>query len=219
MTLIGGQPRQVRVDARSGARWPASSLDPLRRRAGAQARERRLRPRQARSARTGDIRLREPATCSTASTTLRESWSCWRGGSRPVFLRDVAAVNDGGEEPSHYVRYHSRPARRFPGGHDRGRQAQRRQRHRRGAIASRRSVETLRGLRASRRRAVAVTRNYGETAAEKSNELLFHMLLAVISVTRPDLAHARPARAVVVLIAIPVTLALTLSSFYLLATR
>jgi len=28
-----------------------------------------------------------------------------------------------------------------------------------------------------------VTRNYGETAAEKSNELLFHMLLAVISVS------------------------------------
>ena len=30
---------------------------------------------------------------------------------------------------------------------------------------------------------VAVTRNYGETAAEKSNELLFHMLIAVISVS------------------------------------
>jgi len=28
-----------------------------------------------------------------------------------------------------------------------------------------------------------VTRNYGETAAEKSNELLLHMLVAVLSVS------------------------------------
>ena len=29
---------------------------------------------------------------------------------------------------------------------------------------------------------MTITRNYGDTATEKSNELLFHMLLAVISV-------------------------------------
>ena len=41
---------------------------------------------------------------------------------------------------------------------------------------------------------VTVTRNYGETAAQKSNELLWHMFLAVVSVVDPDLARARPAR-------------------------
>ena len=30
---------------------------------------------------------------------------------------------------------------------------------------------------------VAITRNYGETAGEKSNELLFHMLIAIVSVS------------------------------------
>ena len=34
---------------------------------------------------------------------------------------------------------------------------------------------------------LSITRNYGETAAEKSNELLFHMLIAVISVSGADL--------------------------------
>ena len=31
-----------------------------------------------------------------------------------------------------------------------------------------------------------VTRNYGQTADEKSNELLFHMLIAVVAVTSFD---------------------------------
>ena len=30
---------------------------------------------------------------------------------------------------------------------------------------------------------MSVTRDYGETAAEKSNELLWHMLIAVLSVS------------------------------------
>jgi hypothetical protein len=30
---------------------------------------------------------------------------------------------------------------------------------------------------------IAITRNYGETAADKSNELLWHMFLAVVSVS------------------------------------
>ena len=60
---------------------------------------------------------------------------------------------------------------------------------------------------------VTVTRNYGETAAEKSNELLYHMVLAVVSVSAAHRARARRREAVVVLIAIPVTLALTLFVF------
>jgi multidrug efflux pump subunit AcrB len=62
---------------------------------------------------------------------------------------------------------------------------------------------------------VEVTRNYGETAADKSNELLWHMLLAVISVSVADLARARAPRGRWSLVAIPVTLALTLFVFYL----
>ncbi len=44
-------------------------------------------------------------------------------------------------------------------------------------------VETSRGYLLPRDVHVSITRNYGETAAEKSNELLWHMFLAVVSVS------------------------------------
>lgn len=62
---------------------------------------------------------------------------------------------------------------------------------------------------------VTVTRNYGETAAEKSNELLYHMLIAVFSVTLLIMFALGKREAGVVAIAVPVTLALTLLVFYL----
>jgi multidrug efflux pump subunit AcrB len=62
---------------------------------------------------------------------------------------------------------------------------------------------------------LTVTRDYGETAAEKSNELLWHMLLAVLSVSALIWLVLGRREAAVVLIAIPITLALTLFVFYL----
>ncbi|MBI5240972.1 MAG: efflux RND transporter permease subunit [Elusimicrobia bacterium] len=62
---------------------------------------------------------------------------------------------------------------------------------------------------------LAVTRNYGETAKEKSDELLWHMLLATVSVTVLIALALGWREAVVVAIAIPVTLALTLLIYYL----
>ena len=59
-----------------------------------------------------------------------------------------------------------------------------------------------------------VTRNYGQTATEKSNELLFHMGIAVIGVTLLIALVLGWKEAGIVAIAIPVTLALTLASFY-----
>jgi multidrug efflux pump subunit AcrB len=61
-----------------------------------------------------------------------------------------------------------------------------------------------------------VTRHYGETAAEKSNELLFHMALAVIGVSLLILFLLGWRESLIVAIAIPSTLALTLLVFYLL---
>lgn len=60
-----------------------------------------------------------------------------------------------------------------------------------------------------------VTRNYGETAREKSNELLYHMFLATVSVTILIGLLLGVREALVVLVAIPVTLALTLLVYYL----
>src|SRR4029079_10138771 len=62
---------------------------------------------------------------------------------------------------------------------------------------------------------LSITRNYGESAAEKSNELLFHMLIAVIAVSVLIWLTLGRREAVIVFISIPVTLALTLATFYL----
>ena len=62
---------------------------------------------------------------------------------------------------------------------------------------------------------VTITRNYGETAKEKSNELLLHMFIAVFSVTILIWLTLGRREAGVVALAIPVTLALTLAVFYL----
>jgi multidrug efflux pump subunit AcrB len=61
---------------------------------------------------------------------------------------------------------------------------------------------------------VEITRDYGHTATEKSNELLFHMGIAVISVTLLIALSLGWRESLVVAVAIPVTLALTLSAFY-----
>ena len=61
---------------------------------------------------------------------------------------------------------------------------------------------------------VVVTRNYGETASEKSNELLLHMMIAILSVSLLIWLALGLREAGIVATAIPVTLALTLAVFY-----
>lgn len=61
-----------------------------------------------------------------------------------------------------------------------------------------------------------ITRNYGETADEKSNELLFHMSIAVVAVTILMALALGLRESGVVAIAIPMTLSLTLAGFYFL---
>jgi multidrug efflux pump subunit AcrB len=76
-------------------------------------------------------------------------------------------------------------------------------------------LESLRGVVVPTELEMTITGNYGETAAEKSNGLLWHMLLAVLSVSGLIWLALGRREAAVVLIAIPVTLALTLFTFYL----
>jgi multidrug efflux pump subunit AcrB len=76
-------------------------------------------------------------------------------------------------------------------------------------------VDTLKGRIIPSDVQVTITRNYGQTAEEKSNELLFHMGLAVIAVSVLILLALGWREAGVVAIAIPCTLALTLLVFYL----
>jgi multidrug efflux pump subunit AcrB len=62
---------------------------------------------------------------------------------------------------------------------------------------------------------LSISRDYGQTAADKSNELLLHMGIAVFGVTLLILFFLGWRESVVVLLAIPATLALTLLVFYL----
>ena len=110
-------------------------------------------------------------------------------GDRPIFLRNVADVADGGEEPTQYVRYSAGQGFR-PGGHHRDCQAQGHQRG--GGRGERAEAAWSRSRARSSPRTCrwTITRHYGETAAEKSNELLFHMLIAVVSVSILIAHHA-----------------------------
>ena len=76
-------------------------------------------------------------------------------------------------------------------------------------------VDALRGRLLPASVEATVTRNYGETAGEKSNELIEHLLIATLSVIALILVGMGWRSALVVGVAVPVTLALTLLLTYL----
>ncbi len=63
---------------------------------------------------------------------------------------------------------------------------------------------------------LSITRDYGETAGEKAQELILHLLIATLSVTALIWLFLGWREALVVLVAVPVTLALTLFVYYAL---
>ncbi len=134
-------------------------------------------------------------------------------GQKPVYLRDVAQVTDGGEEPVEYVDYAAHgsfhPAVTIAVSKRKGTNAIEVARN----VLDR--VEGLKGRVVPSDVQMTITRHYGETAAEKSNELLLHMLIAVISVSVLIWLVLGLRESLIVFIAIPVTLALTLTVFYL----
>ena len=146
---------------------------------------------------------------------------------RPVYLRDVATISDGPAEPDQYVFLGHGPQ----AGSDKNLVGQAKMgvmpavtltiAKRKGSNAITVAeevlgrVEEMKGVVIPDNIHVTVTRNYGETAKEKSDELLFHMFIAIFSVSALlwfALGHRESG---VVAVAIPVTLALTLAVFYL----
>ena len=146
--------------------------------------------------------------------------------NRPVYLEDIASVRDGVAEPKDYVFFGLGPAaatRGLKGNPNRDYPAVTVSvAKRKGANATwvaedlLKKVEFLKGKVIPSDVQVTVTRNYGETAKEKNNELLFHMFLAAISVTILIALFMGWRAGTVAAIAIPVTLALTMLIFYLI---
>ncbi|OIN99753.1 MAG: hypothetical protein AUJ51_12195 [Elusimicrobia bacterium CG1_02_56_21] len=138
----------------------------------------------------------------------------------PVKLSDVASIKDGPDEDEHSVTMLQGPASSVKA-------AGQRQAvtlsvaKRRGANATEVSravlakAEVMKGHEIPDGINITVTRNYGETAKAKSDELIYHMLLATLSVTLLIALTLGLREAAVVLVAIPVTLALTMLVYYL----
>ena len=76
-------------------------------------------------------------------------------------------------------------------------------------------VERIRGELLPEEVTVAVTRDYGETAKEKSDELILHLIVATVSVVILMAIFLGFRASLIVGVAVPVTLALTLLIYYL----
>lgn len=77
-------------------------------------------------------------------------------------------------------------------------------------------IEILRNRLVPESLNITITRNYGETADEKANELLFHLGLATISIVFLVILVIGWREGIVVLVVIPTTILLTLFASYIL---
>ncbi|MGC8794499.1 MAG: efflux RND transporter permease subunit [Bryobacteraceae bacterium] len=208
--IVGGQRRQIRVIL-DGARLTAYGMTSLEVYQALGAANRRLssgafaQGNREFLLETGDF-LRSAADVAGVVVGV--------ANQKPVYVRDVARVEDGGEEPSQYVHYAGRDGVFHPAVTI---AVSKRKATNAITVANRvlRRVEALRGSVIPPGVELSITRHYGETAAEKSNELLLHMLIAVISVSLLIGVALGRRESLIVFIAIPVTLALTLAVFYL----
>ncbi len=215
VTLIGGQRREIRVTL-DAASLAAHNLSPLQV-AGALGLANRRLPSGTFASGNREYQLEAGEFLRTADDVRNVVAGV--AGDRPVFVRDVATVTDGGEEPAAYVRMlrvtspgsarEFDPAVTIAVAKRKGANAV--------DVASRvlQRVELLKGRVIPGDVRVDITRQYGETAAEKSDELLWHMLIAVISVSVLVAITLGLRESLIVFLAIPVTLALTLAVFYL----
>ena len=209
VALIGGERREIRIILNQ-ARLSAYNLSPLQVTAALGLSNRQVPSGQFAS---GNRQfLMETGKFLRTADDVRNVVAGVANG-KAIFVRDIAEVSDGGEEPSQYVRYSegkgSFPAVTIAVSKRKGTNA---------VIVAENVLSRLQRLRGNVIPSdveMTVTRNYGDTAKEKSNELLYHMLIAVISVSVLIAITLGFRESLIVFIAIPVTLALTLTVFYL----
>ena len=209
--IIGGQRRQVRVefDESRLAAYDLSALDVAQRLRAAN----RTLPTGAFDAANQRVLVETGRFLTDAGDV--EGVVVGTADGRPIYVRDVATVRDGGEEPVRYVRFASKESRSFQSAVTLAVSK------RRGANAidvSTRVLERFERLRAQLAPAdihVAITRHYGRTAAEKSNELLGHMITATVAVSLLIWLTLGFRESWIVFLAIPTTLFPTLACFYL----
>jgi multidrug efflux pump subunit AcrB len=234
--IIGGQRRQLRVTLDAG-KMAAYNVAPAQLMPALDQSNRQLQ--------SGSFSARNREFLVETGGFLHSSEDVGRVvvgvfNNRPVYLRDVGTIEDGPEEASNYVLFGAGPAARykeinpptnsgryaslrFPGANESApypavtlsiakRKGTNAIKIAQGVIEK---VDRLKGNLIPGDVHITTTRNYGETAREKSNELLFHMMIAILSVSALIWLTIGLRESGIVAIAIPVTLALTLAVFYL----
>ncbi len=138
---------------------------------------------------------------------------------RPVYVKDVAKVAVGAEQTGHQVWTFERTS---AGGLQRLPAVTLAFAKRKGANAVTVADDLLQHLKLVQGRlvpsdlSVTVTRDYGATATEKANELLFHLALATVSIVALITLAIGWREGVVVLVVIPTTILLTLFAAWLM---
>ncbi|MFZ1087564.1 MAG: efflux RND transporter permease subunit [Terracidiphilus sp.] len=218
--IIGGLPRTMRIEL-STAKLNAYGLSPMAIAGHLQAANASV---QAGSFAENNSEIRVDAGNLFTRREDLEAVVVAVDHGRPVYLRDVAdKIEDGPADPANYVLFGTSNA--SAGAHQAPQQypavtitvAKRK-----GANATdisntvMKRVHEMQGVTIPADVTITTTRNYGETAKAKSDELLEHLLLATLSVTFLVALFLGWRESGVVLLAIPVTLALTMSVFYLM---
>ncbi|MBF0398112.1 MAG: efflux RND transporter permease subunit [Desulfobacterales bacterium] len=137
---------------------------------------------------------------------------------RPVYLRDISEIKDTFSDPDQYVFFGMGPS-----GNEKNISTAvtltvaKRKGTNAITVANNvlKRIENIKGTVIPSNINVEVTRNYGETAKEKSDELLLHMFIAIVSVIILIFFTLGFRESGIVAFAIPVTLALTLAVFFL----
>jgi multidrug efflux pump subunit AcrB len=214
-TLIGGERRQLRVllDPAKLASRQLSAADVVPRLQSAN--------RQLIAAPLTDHNREVLLQTGSFLTSAKDAGNVVVGmhGEKPVYLRDVATIVDGPEEPSQYVFFGAGAAHSAASDEQPAVTLSIAKRPGANAISVARQVlkkvDALRGRVIPSGVEMSITRNYGQTAEEKSDELLLHMGIAVLGVSLLILLTLGWRESIIVGIAIPCTLGLTLLVFYL----
>ena len=222
-TLIGGERRQVAV-LLDPIRMAAFGLDPDGI-AGMLIGANQQSHAGAFPSETGQILVQAGGFLKSAVDVERVIVAVHNG--KPVYLEDVATVSDGPQDPSQYAFFGFGPAVAEKGITDKAPEkgvhpavtltVAKRKGTNAISVANKvlARIEDAKGTVIPDNIQTTITRHYGETAKEKSDELLFHMLIAIVSVTILIMFTLGIRESGVVALAIPVTLALTLAVFYL----
>jgi len=209
--VVGGAPRQLRVTL-DPVRMVAAGVTPGEVAQSLRGANARL---QAGEFAAGDqvylVRVGAPLTSPADVGSVVVA----RRGPAAISLRDVADVRDDFGARTSYVSH----AERGGGGESAVTISVAKRRGANATSVARAVLARVEGARArllSPDIAIAVTRDYGETAREKASELILHLAIATLSVTVLIWLFLGWREALVVLVAVPVTLALTLFAYYVL---